>query len=104
MTWSSWPKEVEKTTLPGNNSAIKASPSPALNCSSLDSRSDIFRLWLIEFIFCCVFPNPLMQVVEDDLGEHLHRTDRYRHDQLTRDQVGYHDRVDRTYNSPGDCF
>ena len=42
-----------------------------------------------------------MQVVQEDFGHHLYRTDRHSHHQLTRDEIRNHYSVDGTDNSPG---
>ena len=43
-----------------------------------------------------------MQVIKQDLGYDLHRTDGHCHHQLPSDQVGNDDGVNRTHYPPGD--
>ncbi len=42
-----------------------------------------------------------MQVVQEDFGHYFHRTYRHCHHQLTGDEIGNHNGVDGTDNSPG---
>lgn len=49
-------------------------------------------------------PDPLMNVEETDLGEHLHETNGHRQLEFTGDQKGDEDGVEGSSGTPGDSF